>query len=617
MNNKQYNRDKLLKSLKEAENIHLKDKEKKNQYLNEINLLKGIDLFKFINDALEEKDVDKAIKGETHSKLTGIMLCSIMSIGYKLMVVFKGSSSIGKTNLANMITSLFTIKKVGDLSPTALKYSEDDNYDILYHQETSEQESKRKSFKFISSDDGGFEAETTVKDPDTGEFTIQKTEVEAKGFVTTTTAIELDKEFSTRSFIIPLDESEEQTEKIIKYNFTESDRLIDKAEGLTNFGDKYEKLRVALSSLNLYDVIIPYEKMLRGIFPKNNLPLRTRRDSKKVTTLIKASTLLFQHQRPKVVINNKLFLVATWQDVYNVLQISLPIIDATTTEFDARTLKALNILPDIILNHGGITSKLLSSELGDITKDTARRILRQLNDKGIIYEDIPLKKEQNFKGRTKVYNLNSEKISESGNNRLHDLDWLKILEKQDEFLDKYGANRENKRDQLIIETSLVEYNKYHDIVYDPVEDDYKKISPSEKFPFKTLKTEEIESLKDSTCDNLCCNTDCTVNAPVSVKNIPFDFISWDSPIFSTYIDAEQEILKIVSTPVFLDYRNMVNVETIYDILNAMFDFTVKQVDVLIQQLIDEGVLIKPITGYLQSPMLLIKYNEPYTLIVDE
>jgi len=255
--------------------------------------------------------------------------------------------------------------------------------------------------------------------------------------------------------------------------------------------------------------------------------------------------------------------------------------------------------------------------LGDITKDTASRILRQLNDKGIIYEDLPLKKEQKIKGKTKVYNLNSEKIFKSGNNRLHDLDWLKILEKQAEFLDMYCANRENKRDQLIIETSLAGYNKYHDIVYDPVEDDYKKISPTEKFPFKTLKTEEIGSLKDSTCDNLCCNTDCTVNTPVSVKNIPFDSISWENPILSTYIDAEQEILKIVSTPVFLDYRNMVNAETIYDILNAMFDFTVKQVDVLIQQLIDEGVLIKPITGYLQSPMLLIKYNEPYTPIVEE
>ena len=355
-------------------------------------------------------------------------------------------------------------------------------------------------------------------------------------------------------------------------------------------------------------------KNIEGIFPKNNLPLRTRRDSKKVTTLIKASALLFQYQRPKVVINNKLFLVATWQDVYNVLQICLPIIDATTTEFDARTLKALKILPDIILNHGGITSKLLASELGDITKDTASRILRQLNDKGIIYEDLPLKKEKNYKGRTKVYNLNSEKISESGNNRLHDLDWLKILEKQDEFLDKYGANRENKRDQLIIETSLEEYNKYHDIVYDPVKDDYKNLSPTEKFPFKTLKTEEIKSLKDRTCENLCFNTDCTINAPVSLKNIPFDFISWESPILSTYIDAEQEILKIVSSPAFLDYRNMVNAETIYDILNAMFDFTVKQADVIIQQLIDEGVLIKPITGYLQSPMLIIEYNEPYTFI---
>ena len=177
-----------------------------------LKVLNRPDLLGFVGTAFDEKDVNQAVKGEIHSKLTSFILCNAMSLEIHLIIVFKASSSSGKTNLANMVTGLFKTKKIGELSPTALKYSKDEEvFHILYYQETSEEESARKSFKFISSDDGGFTAETTIKNPDTGEFVIQKTEIAAIGFVTTTTAIDLDKEFANRSFIISLDESQVQT----------------------------------------------------------------------------------------------------------------------------------------------------------------------------------------------------------------------------------------------------------------------------------------------------------------------------------------------------------------------------------------------------------------------
>ena len=74
-------------------------------------------------------------------------------------------------------------------------------------------------------------------------------------------------------------------------------------DGSINFGKKYDALKNALEQLNSYEIVIPFESEIRGVFPTDNVPLRVRRDSKKLVTLIKSSALLFQHQRPKVIVN--------------------------------------------------------------------------------------------------------------------------------------------------------------------------------------------------------------------------------------------------------------------------------------------------------------------------
>ena len=116
----------LSKIVQELDNIWEEKDKKPIGLRTALKVLSMPDLLGFVDAAFEEKDVNNAVKGEIHSKLTSFMLCNSMSLEIHLMIVFKASSSSGKTNLANMVTGFFKTKKIGELSPTALKYSEEE-----------------------------------------------------------------------------------------------------------------------------------------------------------------------------------------------------------------------------------------------------------------------------------------------------------------------------------------------------------------------------------------------------------------------------------------------------------------------------------------------------------
>ena len=286
-------------------------------------------------------------------------------------------------------------------------------------------------------------------------------------------------------------------ERIVDYNLSETERKMEELEGLKEFGKKYLDLKKALEYLDAYDVAVPFESEIKKIFPKN-MPLRVRRDSKKLLTVIKASALLFQHQRPKIIINNKLLLVATWQDLYNAINIAMPIMNATMTGYDSRTLKAIKLLPEIIMEHRAITSENLSNMMGDIGKNYAGRILKQLNDSGYVFEDNELKIEMGIKGKTKVYGLNEKNRIETCNSAMQDINWANVVEKQRIFLDRYRAKcGKNEKHKTIVDNYLQEYNRYDRIVYDPIDQHYKKLKQDDKqiLHFALLTSKEEEASK--------------------------------------------------------------------------------------------------------------------------
>ncbi|MBP2045145.1 hypothetical protein [Methanobacterium aggregans] len=398
-----------------------------------IQLLKRPDLLSFIDEALYERSPDDGfIIGEVESKHTLNFNCLGARLGLSTINTLKGDSSIGKTNTANVVTGLHRTKKVGSLSDTALKYADDlENIDILYIQETLEEEFKNKETRLMSADDGGFIAETTVKNPKTGQFEVQQTTIPVKTLVTTTTAIELDPEFASRNFIIPVDDSEEQTERILGENFRSTEKKLQELKGEIDFNHKYELLRESYKILNPYLVLIPYETDLMDIFPTSNP--RARRDSKKLMQLIKESALLFQYQRCTAELHEKHVLVASWVDLAHAILLSGPIMEATITGFDRRLLESLPIIYGIIDETGYVTTRSLQKELRKSSK-YAWQILNFFEDNSYICHDNETKREYGIKGKTKVYvktesNKYKSLILDIGN-----IDWIKIKNKEEKFI---------------------------------------------------------------------------------------------------------------------------------------------------------------------------------------
>lgn len=398
-----------------------------------VKLLERLDLLSFIDQALYERSPDQGfIIGEVESKHILNFNCIGARLGLSTINTLKGESSIGKTNTANVVTGLHKTKKVGSLSDTALKYADDmEEIDILYIQETVEEEFSNKETRLMSADDGGFIAETTVKNPKTGLFEVQQTIIPVKTMVTTTTAIELDPEFASRNFIIPVDDSEDQTKRILNENFQSTQKKLKELNGEINFNHKYKLLKESFKILKPYTVLIPFEEDLLTIFPTSNP--RARRDSKKLMQLIKESALLFQFQRCRSEIKEHPVLIASWIDLVHAIILGGPILEATLTGFDQRLLKALPIINEIIDKQGYVTTKLLQRKLKKSSK-YSWKILNFFEENGYIYHDNDTKRENRIKGKTKVYIKTGAKEYKSLLLAIRNIDWQDIKSKEEKFI---------------------------------------------------------------------------------------------------------------------------------------------------------------------------------------
>ncbi len=268
--------------------------------------------------------------------------------------------------------------------------------DILYIQETMEDEFKNKETRLMSDDDDGFIAETTIKNVETNEFEVQRIVIPVKTLVTTTTAIELDPEFATRNFIIPVDDSDEQTKRILEENFKSTEKKLQKRNGEIDFNTKYNQLKDSYTLLKSYDVLIPYEKELLDIFPTSNP--QTRRDSKKLIKLIEESALLFQYQRCKSKEDENPILVASWVDLAHAVLLGGPILEATLTGFDKRLLDTLPIIYELIDENGYVTTKSLYKKIKKSSK-YAWQILKFFEENGYIFHDNDTKRSYRIKGK--------------------------------------------------------------------------------------------------------------------------------------------------------------------------------------------------------------------------
>ena len=233
-----------------------------------------------------------------------------------LSTVVKGQSATGKSYLTGTVIRLFPESDVMNFSfitGKALVHRQDDlSHKILYIAEHSGGEGAEYSVRTLLSE-GEISIMLPVKNENTGHFETVEKRIPAKGlvFVETTTRDRIHYENQTRLFDLYVDESPEQTRRVLEAQATQVETDGPEVE------DEVKAWRCAQTLLEPYRVHIPYARTLAKEFPTDKP--RARRDYPKLLNLIRSHALLFQFQRQT---DDKGRLVATVEDFEAILPLA-------------------------------------------------------------------------------------------------------------------------------------------------------------------------------------------------------------------------------------------------------------------------------------------------------
>lgn len=246
-------------------------------------------------DKIVIDEFNKRIVGEIASREI-IFMCAMGSLvkncSYtSFNLLMHSESSAGKDYITKNVlkiipsASLFSRTRI---SPTVLNYWKPfkkiglDSWEgcILYLPDISEPVLNSDAMKLLCSD--GSHITITEK----GE--ARDIEIKGKPVIFSTTASTIpSEEILNRFSIVHLDESQEQTKRIMKM---QSKRMI---EGLSNEYDP--QIKQALCSLKRYEVKIPFADKIVKVFPSNRIS--ERRNFERFFDFIKSITCVHQYQR--------------------------------------------------------------------------------------------------------------------------------------------------------------------------------------------------------------------------------------------------------------------------------------------------------------------------------
>lgn len=203
-----------------------------------------------------------------------------------------------------------------------------------------------------------------VVDKETGEPIMY--EIEGQPFlIATTTAVEFREDLLNRVLTVKVDETEEQTRKILQ-NWV----ALSNNNGEEDCDRGIIRLVNHLRSLRPCRVVIPYADVLLKLFEEMELPVTMRRDFPKMLSIIMASALLFQNNRPKIQSTADgqtiTTIIATLEDYENMLRMFNQL-NITITRLTYIDKKVLEILRAAEEEEGkeGLTRKEIQKRLAE------------------------------------------------------------------------------------------------------------------------------------------------------------------------------------------------------------------------------------------------------------
>ncbi len=349
-------------------------------------------------DSLKKECLDKVITGEDQNKqLIFVLLLSGKSgkIDPQLyqILLLMGQPGAGKSLLARL-SKAFKTKEVGRFSEHALDYTDLSGYDILYIKEmgyVDEEKQGVSTIKFLSTEDGGYLVEYTIRDKESRHFTTEQNKIPPMTVITTTTRFMVDSQFDRRAWAVNPDESEAQTKNILAFKEEKEKQRSEVYLGkrkITDYDFAFKVMEQVIEKVEPCYVIVPYPNAITKIL--NTSHLRTRGDFDKILALIKLTSLLYQRKLPYKMIGEKKVLMATPEMFNKALEIALEPLTTMTLDIDCRIRNLLACLQSKKIENEG--AEIHKKERVDIAKDlktSEKTILRHLDlmrERGYVIE---------------------------------------------------------------------------------------------------------------------------------------------------------------------------------------------------------------------------------------
>lgn len=344
----------------------------------EPSLLKEPELLRRIREVM-----DKEIVGEYVNKLLLFMIFLSKELGpQEAQACFiMGESSSGKSYLMHHVLSYFPEERVIWLTRSTthgLEYfckDKDLTGHILAIEEAPGFRDAQASIRPIFSEKGL----KIVTAQALGGGKVVSEVLEIKGcpaFVTTSVSPVIDEQMSTRVWILSTDESQEQTKRILKHEARKG--KFPEQAGM----EEKRAIMEALKELKPVKVLIPYADAIE--FPSKKV--RVRRDFPKLLTLIKVSAYLHQYQRPRIVLDGKEYVVATFSDYHIAHTLASKVLRPTLLGLPRGVLRVYDVCKKLSQDSEEITSRSVT-EGCDYSQSTVRKYLEQLVRARLLLKD--------------------------------------------------------------------------------------------------------------------------------------------------------------------------------------------------------------------------------------
>ncbi|MFA6924710.1 MAG: hypothetical protein WC223_10725 [Bacteroidales bacterium] len=302
------------------------------QFLKEPNLIENID-----------KLIEKAgVVGEENTRKLLFVNASTYKMSNPLHTLIQGTSGSGKSHLINTIGQCFPSEDVLIMTRVTSKsfyhYSKEELVDklLLLQDYDGLDEEAQYAFRELQSS-GVLSSSTTYKDRNGNITSVVKIVKSNFASLLATTHAEIYYDSMSRSVVIGVDESEEQTQKIIEHQNNVLSGIIDQAEE--------RKAKVFLQ--NCIRLIKPYE-VINPYASKVKLPTEAkmlRRLNFHYQQFVKQITILHQYQRNK---DNKGRLIAEPEDLRIAFNILFDAIILKVDDLDSSLRQFFDKLKDYV-----------------------------------------------------------------------------------------------------------------------------------------------------------------------------------------------------------------------------------------------------------------------------